>query len=108
MGVWGYVQTESGAPYPGVRIAVWSDAWVGRLSGPAEADGKYTVLLSDVPPGEYKVAVVDANTCNTREGELTAEYCTRLSETIRVTLYDIYECTNEGTVQWVEVRFKAQ
>jgi len=108
MGVWGYVKTNSGAPYPEVSICVWSDAWEGRVSGPSEADGKYTVLLSDVPPGVYRVAVVDADTCSTRDGLLTAKDCNRLSEPVEVTLYDIYDCENEGTVQWSEVLFTAQ
>ena len=108
MGVWGYVKTDSGAPYPAVNIGVWSDAWEGRLSAPSEADGKYSVLLSDVPAGVYRVAVVDADTCGTRDGVPTAKDCNRLSEPVEVTLYDIYECENEGTVQWSEVLFTAQ
>jgi hypothetical protein len=108
MGIWGYVNTSGGNPYPDVTVGVWSDAWEGRVSAPSEADGKYTVLLSDVPPGVYGVAVVDAGTCSTRDGMLTAKECNRLSEPIEVTLYEIYECESEGTVQWSEVLFTAQ
>ena len=108
MGVWGYVKTDSGEAYPGVTLGVWSGAWEGRLSAPSEADGKYSILLSDVPAGVYRVAVVDTDTCGTRDGTLTAKDCHWLSEPVEVTLYEIYECENEGTVQWSEVHFTAQ
>lgn len=108
MGVWGYVWNKSGSPYPGVIVGVWSDGWGGRLSGPADAEGKYTVVLSDLPPGEFIVAVVDPNTCATHDGAPTADRCNHLSEPIRVTLNATYECENEGTVQWSEVHFSAQ
>ena len=108
MGVWGSVSTGSGSPYPGVSIGVWSDAWEGRVSAPSEADGKYTVLLNDLPPGAFRLAVVDAGTCGTRDGALTAIDCDLLSKPVEVTLYAISECENEGTVQWAEVQFTAQ
>lgn len=108
MGVWGYAWTASGAPQPGVRVGVWSDAWVGRLSAPTDVEGKYTVLLSDLPPGEFLVAVVDPASCETHVGALTAHRCTYLSAPIRVTLYPIEECANEGTIQWSEVHFRAR
>lgn len=108
VGVWGYVYTTGSSPYPDVRIGVWSDAWEGRLSAPSEADGKYTVLLSDVPAGKYRVAVVDAGTCGTRDGALTAQGCDLLSRPVEVELHAIDECENEGTVQWSEVHFTAQ
>ena len=104
-GVWGYVEHKSGAPYPGVRVGVWSAGWAGRLSTPAEADGKYTVLLNDMPAGEFKVAVVDPDTCGMDGGALTADRCDHLSEPIMVTLNEIWECESEGTVQWVEVLY---
>jgi hypothetical protein len=107
-GVWGFVKAASGSPYPGVRVGVWSDDWAGRVSGPAEADGKYTVLLNDVPAGTFKVAVVNADTCGTYAGFLTADRCDHLSKPIEVTLNEIYECENEGTVQWSQVDYKEQ
>jgi hypothetical protein len=107
-GVWGFVKTANGSPYPGVRVGVWSDAWAGRVSGPSEADGKYTVLLNDVPAGAFKVAVVNADTCGTYAGFLTADRCDHLSKPIEVTLNEIYECENEGTVQWSQVDYTGQ
>jgi hypothetical protein len=104
-GAWGYVEHKGGAPYPGVRVGVWSDSWVGRLSTPAEADGKYTLLMNDIAAGEFNVAVVDPDTCGTDGGDLTADRCNHLSNPIRVTLNEIWECENEGTVQWVEVHY---
>ena len=104
-GVWGYVKHEGGAPYPGVSVGVWSNAWAGRLSAPTEADGKYTVLLSDLPAGDFSVAVVDPDTCSTDDGAPTADRCDHLSSPITVTLNETWECENEGTVQWVEVLY---
>ena len=104
-GVWGYVMHNGGAPYPGVQVGVWTDSWAGRLSAPAEDDGKYTLLLNDLPAGEFSVAVVDPATCRTDGGVLSAAHCNHLSEPIRITLNEIWECENEGTVQWVEVLY---
>lgn len=104
-GVWGYVKHRSGAPFPGVFVGVWSDAWAGRVSPPSEESGKYTVLMNDVPAGEFKVAVVDPDTCGTYGGFLTAASCDYLSKPINVTLNEIWECENEGTIQWVEVLY---
>jgi hypothetical protein len=104
-GVWGYVKHESGAPNPGVMVGVWSDAWAGRVSAPSEESGKYTVLMNDVPAGEFMVAVVDAETCGTYGGFLTAASCDHLSKPISVALNEIWECEDEGTIQWAEVLF---
>ena len=104
-GVWGYVYHKSGAPFAGVSVGVWSDSWAGRVSPPSEDSGKYTVLMNDVTAGEFRVAVVDADTCGTYEGYLTADRCDRLSKPIELTLGEIWECENEGTVQWVEVHY---
>lgn len=84
---------------------MWSSAWAGRLSAPAEVDGKYTVVLSDLPAGEFMVAVVDPDTCSTDGGVPTADRCDHLSSPITVTLNETWECENEGTVQWVEVLY---
>jgi hypothetical protein len=104
-GVWGYVKYASGAPFPGVMVGVWSNGWAGRVSGPSKADGKYEVLMNDVPAGEFQVAVVNADTCDRYSGGLAADSCDRLSEPISVTLNEIWECESEGTVQWAEVLF---
>ena len=104
-GIWGYVNHEGGAPYPGVSVGVWSSAWAGRLSAPTEVDGKYTVILSDLPAGEFMVAVVDPDTCGTDGGVPTADRCDHLSSPITVTLNETWECEKEGTVQWVEVLY---
>ena len=104
-GVWGYVKHQSGAPYPGVRIGVWSSAWAGRLSAPAEADGKYTVDLNNLPAGEFSVAVVEPDTCGTDGGVPSANRCDYLSSPITITLNETWECENQGTVQWVEVLY---
>lgn len=104
-GVWGYVKYASGAPYPGVTVGVWSSDWAGRVSAPAKADGKYEVLMNDVPAGEFQVAVVDADTCDRYSGGLAADSCDRLSKPIKFTLNEIWECENEGTVQWAEVLY---
>ena len=104
-GVWGYVEHENGTPYPGIRVGVWSDGWAGRLSTPAEADGKYTLVLNDLPAGEFKVVVVEPDTCSTEGGELAAAHCDHLSEPITVALNEVWECETEGTVQWVEVLY---
>ena len=104
-GVWGYVNRQSGAPHPGVTVGVWSDSWAGRVSAPAAADGKYEVLLNDMPTGEFRIAVVRVETCDTYGGYLTAADCDRLSNPIKVTLNEIWECKVAGTVQWVEVLY---
>jgi hypothetical protein len=104
-GVWGYVKHASGAPFSGVTVGVWSDAWAGRLSGPSKEDGKYEVLMNDATAGEFQIAVVKVDTCDTYYGALTANGCDRLSAPIKFTLNEIWECENEGTVQWVEVLY---
>ena len=104
-GIWGYVKHASGAPFSGVTVGVWSDAWAGRLSGPSKEDGKYEVLMNDVTASEFQIAVVKVDTCDTYYGALTANSCDRLSAPISFTLNEIWECEKEGTVQWVEVLY---
>jgi hypothetical protein len=79
--VTGYVRHASGDPYAGVAVGVWSDSWKGRV-GISEADGKYEVSLSDLPPGHYKVAVVKLQTCGQLDGRPTAVDCQFLSNII--------------------------
>jgi hypothetical protein len=80
-GVTGQVVHGNGAPYVGVAVGVWSNTWQGRV-GISEADGKYEVPLSDLPPGHYQVAVVKLDTCKIQNGQPTAVDCRRLSNVI--------------------------
>jgi hypothetical protein len=80
-GVTGHVLHGNGAPYPGVAVGVWSDTWQGRV-GISEADGKYDVPLTDLPPGHFQVAVVKLDTCVVQNGQPTAINCKRLSNVI--------------------------
>ena len=57
----------------------------------SKADGKYDVLLSSVPFGEYQVAVVKFETCAQQSGLPTAIECQRLSNVVKVTGSE--ECT---------------
>jgi hypothetical protein len=83
-GVTGQVKHANGSPYPGVAVGVWSPTWVGSV-GISQADGKYDVPLTNVPPGEYTVAVVQLETCAQQDGVTTAIECRRLSNEIKVT-----------------------
>jgi hypothetical protein len=80
-GVTGHVFHGNGAPYAGAAVGVWSDTWQGRV-GVSEADGKYDVPLTDVPPGHFRVAVVKLDTCVLLDGQPTAVNCKRLSNVI--------------------------
>jgi hypothetical protein len=80
-GVTGQVLHASGDPYAGVAVGVWSDTWQGRV-GISEADGKYEVPLSDLPPGHFQVAVVKLDTCVLQDGQPTAVNCKRLSNVV--------------------------
>ena len=91
----------NGAPYPGVAIGVWSDAWQGRV-GISEADGKYEVPLSDLPPGHFKVAVVKLETCTQRDGQPTAIDCQRLSNVVTgVTVTEHCEVNRVTEIEFV-------
>jgi hypothetical protein len=83
-GVTGQVKHANGSPYPGVAVGVWSPTWVGSV-GISQADGKFDVPLTNVPPGEYTVAVVRFETCAQQDGQTTAIDCQRLSKEIKVT-----------------------
>lgn len=80
-GVTGHVLHANGAPYPGIAVGVWSDSWQGRV-GISEADGKYEISLSDLPPGHFQVAVVKLDTCPVQDGQPTAVNCKRLSSVV--------------------------
>jgi len=56
--------------------------------GTSEADGKFDVDLTNVPHGEYRVAVVKLDTCAQQDGRPTAIDCQRLSNVERVTVTD--------------------
>jgi hypothetical protein len=83
--VTGFVKHASGSPYPGVAVGVWSSTWVGAL-GISEANGKFDVLLSGKPFGEYQVAVVKQDTCAQQDGVTTAIQCQRLSNVVKVSV----------------------
>jgi hypothetical protein len=83
-GVTGYVKHSNGSAYPGVAVGVWSPTWVGDVSV-SQADGKYEVNLSSVPPGAYLVAVVKIDTCSQQDGRTTAVNCQRLSNIVEAT-----------------------
>jgi hypothetical protein len=102
-GVTGFVTHANGAPYPGVAVGVWSDAWQGRVSV-SEDSGKYELSLSDVPVGTFRVAVVRLETCGQRDGLPTAVDCQRISDVIRVATTD--NCTGAGANQVTLVDFK--
>lgn len=93
----------SGAPYPGVAVGVWSDAWQGRVSV-SEGDGKFELPLSDVPPGTFRVAVVRLETCGQRDGLPTAVDCQRRSNEVPVTTTE--DCTGADANQVTEVDFR--
>jgi hypothetical protein len=78
------VKHAGGSPYPGVAVGVWSPTWVGAV-GISQADGKFDVPLTNVPPGEYSVAVVRLETCAQQDGQPTAIECQRLSNVLKVT-----------------------
>jgi hypothetical protein len=83
--VTGMVKHAGGAPYPGVAIGVWSNAWVGRV-GISQADGKFDVPLTDLPPGGFSVAVVRLESCPQQDGQATAIDCQRLSNVLKITV----------------------
>jgi hypothetical protein len=99
----GQVKHANGAAFPGVFVGVWSDAWQGSVSGPAEADGKYDIPLGGLPVGKFYVAVVRLETCNQRDGQPTAIDCQRRSNVITVTTTQ--QCTGAGAVQVPVVDF---
>jgi hypothetical protein len=80
-GVTGQVLHANGSPYAGVAVGVWSNVWQGRV-GISEADGKFEINLSDLPPGHFQVAVVKLQTCGQLDGQTTAKDCQFLSNII--------------------------
>ena len=77
----GLVKHASGAPFGGVAVGVWSDAWAGRVSV-TESNGKYELPLTDVPPGTFRVAVVKLETCSQQGGQPTASNCQMISNIV--------------------------
>lgn len=84
-GVTGLVKHGNGSPFPGVAVGVWSPTWVGAVS-PSKPDGKFDIPLTNVPYGEYQVAVVKLDTCAQQDGQPTAIQCQRLSNVAKVTV----------------------
>ena len=100
--VTGFVKHANGNAYAGVAVGVWSDIWEGRVSV-SEADGKYDVSLGGVPPGKFKVAVVQLETCGQRDGLPTANACQRRSNVVEVTTTE--QCSGAGASQVPMVDF---
>ena len=105
-GVKGKVKTRTGAAYPGVTVAVWTDGWEGVVSNPANTAGAWDVFLSEgAKPGTWYVVVVKAESCQPRPGGgWTAQGCERQSNV--VTVVTTANCTGQGAVQWPEIEFK--
>lgn len=80
----GHVRHANGLPFPGVSIAVWSPTWVG-IVGQSQADGKYDLPLTNVPPGHYFVAAVKLETCAQQDSQYTTVGCRLLSNVLEVT-----------------------
>jgi hypothetical protein len=101
--VTGLVKRANGAPYSGVAVGVWSDAWVGHVSV-SEPNGKYELPLSGLPPGTFRVAVVKQDTCSQQDGRTTASNCVVLSNIIEnVTTTE--NCEGDGANQVTEIDF---
>lgn len=84
-GVTGRVKHGNGSPYPGVAVGVWSSSWSGAVRV-SDADGKYEVPLTNLPPGQFMIAVVKLETCSEIDGQPTASGCQRLSKPIEFTI----------------------
>lgn len=84
-GVTGHVKHANGSAYPGVAVGVWSNTWLGAVAV-SDAEGKYDIPLSNVPVGQYLIAVVRLETCTLQGGLPTASGCTRLSKPIEFTI----------------------
>jgi hypothetical protein len=102
-GVEGFVKHSGGAGYPDVAVGVWSNTWTGIVTT-SEQDGKFAVNLSNLPPGEFRVAVVRYESCTT-QGELrTASGCQLLSNVVTFSITE--NCTGAGASQVAIVEFR--
>jgi len=102
-GVTGLVKHPSGDAYAGVAVGVWSAAWEGRVSV-TEANGKYELSLTDIPPGMFKVAVVRLETCSQQDGRLTAKNCQVISNAVDNVMTTAH-CQGDGANQVTEIEF---
>jgi hypothetical protein len=102
-GVTGFVRHASGDPYAGVAVGVWSDGWEGRVSE-SEANGKYELPLTDIPPGAFTVAVVRLETCSQQGGRTTAKNCQTISNIVGG-VFTTENCEGEGANQVTEIEF---
>ncbi len=98
----GKVLHASGDPFPGIAIGVWAETWVGTVSQ-SEADGKFELSLTGLPPGTFKVAAVRWDTCSEQEGRRTAVNC-RLESNV-VEIVTTANCTGAGASQVTEMNF---
>jgi hypothetical protein len=101
--VTGLVKHSSGDPYAGVAVGVWSDTWEGRVSV-SEANGKYELPLTGIPPGMFKVAVVRLETCSQQDGRPTAKNCQIISNAVDNVLTTAH-CQGDGANQVTEIDF---
>ena len=98
----GKVLHAGGAPFPGIAIGVWADTWVGQVSQ-SEADGKFELSLTGLPPGRFKVAVVKWETCTEQEERRTAVNCELRSNVVEIVTTE--HCTGAGASQVTEINF---
>lgn len=84
-------------------MGVWSNTWSGLVSE-SEPDGKFAFNLSNLDPGDFKIAIVKPETC-TMQGELrTANGCQLLSNVISFAITE--NCTGAGASQVAIVEFR--
>jgi hypothetical protein len=102
-GVTGFVKHASGDPYADVAVGVWSDAWAGLVST-SEANGKFELTLTHLPPGTFKLAVVKPDTCSQQDGRPTANNCQFLSNIVD-NVITTENCEGDGANQVTEVEF---
>lgn len=102
-GVEGVVKHASGDPYPGVAVGVWTDIWGGRVAL-SEPSGKFSLTLSDVPPGTFNVAVVRLETCGQRDGLPTASDC-RIISNVLANVVVTEKCSGTGANQVTVLEF---
>jgi hypothetical protein len=62
--------------------------------------------LNHVPPGAFKVAVVQLDTCGQRDGDATARDCKKLSNV--VDMVTTASCTGDGATQVTKIDFSAE
>jgi hypothetical protein len=100
-GVEGLVQHASGDPYADIAVGVWSGSWPGRVTT-SEPNGKFSLRLTDLPPGQFQVAVVRLESCNKQGDDWTAVDCQRLSAPVDITITAECEGPGASNVAYIE------